>query len=259
MENLLLIEVFDNKAKCIYKTKKGSAECETLVFDEIKRNLVNINTELFVKIYGTFNANGIVFFPGNVLIIDIFDYQKKVRKKVAATSLMELVNSLIYIDIKGVNRTSLSINNYTQILFEKEVFMTILALTQQYFMFDSLELEKPLNLTVNTSNGIQTLINEGKSSCIMEPIIGLNKYACIEVMSIDSDRLLWALSMNNCFTSINFSTGDYFLSLEVKNANGDIDNIYLMRGCKDFWNSIKVYLNQDNVFFGIDKGVLNSD
>jgi len=65
--------------------------------------------------------------------------------------------------------------------------------------------------------------------------------------------------MNNCFTSINFSTVDYFLSLEVKNANGDIDNIYLMRGCKDFWNSIKVYLNQDDVFFGIDKGVLNID
>lgn len=251
MQNFLIIEIFNNKLKCVIKTKEGSSQCDICVINSIKRILPKINSRYLIKIYGTFDINGAVFGCNNGLTIDILDCKYKVSKKHRATSMDEMIDIITNINSECVKRKALIIKNYNQIIFDKDVFMIILALTQQYFMLNVLELKNRMKLDVITPNGIEALIKEGKSVCIMEPIMGLSSYENLEIMNVDSEKTLWAINLNNCISSLNLTTGNYYFSFEVKNSNGEVDIVRLERSCKEFWSNIKVCEFQDDVYFGL--------
>lgn len=255
MENLLLIEVFNKRVKSIYKTKCGSAMCEKYISDELHRNIHKIKSNLLIKIYGTFDINGKIFFPGNALVVDIYDYQKKARKNDTVTSTEDLLNMLTNIEVKERCRKPIFVKDYNQIIFDKNVFMTILVLTQQFFWYDEVSLDKKLNMSVITTSGIQSLFVEGNSMKIMEPLIGIAGVDDMDKTSIDTCRGLWVINLNNCATCINIANGNYYLNLEVENSNGFVDNIYLIRSCKEFWTNLKVFSNDDDSYFILERAL----
>lgn len=258
MENLLLIEIFNNDIKCICKTKSDNIECSSVIREVLESNLGRINANFLITIYGAFDDKGEVFFEGNILNVDVLDCENRMRKSLIAVSLADLIDKLITIEFESVCREMIPVENYDKIVFEKELFMLMLILIQQLFWYNNIDLDKKVDLSVVTVNGIQKLINNGKGERIMEPITGLYGYKGIEEVSLDNTYLR-GINLNNCTTCLNLSSGDYCLSLEVIDTQNRKDTIYIKRNYNEFWRDIKVCLCNDDVYFVLTRELKYND
>lgn len=254
MENLLQIEIFRNKVKYIIKSDKNGVECDDSIGDAIKKVLPMIDKRYLIKIVGKYNESGAIFDKGNTLAVIILNCENYISQTFVVTSIEELKKTLINIEIADeIKDASLNLNEYDYLIFSKEVFMNIVAITQQYCMENTIQLSNRIELEVFTPSGTYKMFDNGISYSIMEPILGLSNFNNIDMIVLNERRNLWACELNNCITSINMNTGEYTLSLVVKNDVREKDIVRVRRDMKELWNELKICKYQEDKYFCISK------
>lgn len=258
MENVLRIDIFNNRIKSIYKVKLGSKKCQRDLEESIKEILPSIDEKLLITFYGAFDNEGNPFFFGNTLVVEIFDTKSKKRDKVFLGSKEKVYEVLT--SVKSTLPSNRTMKKEKKvILFSPEVFMIILALTQQFFMFEEVKFDKKISLSVCTPMGKQSLIFEGKSNSILSPGMSIEDYVGFEEMHDNESGMVTAIEINSIISAINVKTGYYSLNLEVEDSEGNRDTVYVFCGCKEFWENLKLCKGTQGILFGIDKGVELND
>ena len=127
--------------------------------------------------------------------------------------------------------------------------MNILLITQQYLFQTKVTLQKKINIEVQTLSGVEYLFSDGESNAIQDSILELSDAENIECITLERKKIIVAEMMNTCITSLNFYTGEYTLSLTVKDLLNRQGNIVLIRDILDFWNQLKLCIYNGDEFF----------
>lgn len=147
------------------------------------------------------------------------------------------------------------IDKFRGVRFNRDVFIGILQLTQQYILFRDLYLKKPINVKVMTIEGQKDLFVNGEGKKIQTQIVDIIDQSEDEVSEeVNRNEILDIICLNNSITALNFTSSTFFLNVCALTEQKEQATIYIKSDIKEFWSNIHIVKVNGSLFWEFIKG-----
>lgn len=255
MENLLQIDIYRGRIKAVIKGENEQIEIKFLKM--VKRWALEVDLNKIIKIICMYNDDGDIFYAGNQVLVQQIDCVKKELRTSVCFS-QEQIKDAIFKKMDNTKRKVLDtdqIDKFRGVRFNRDVFIGILQLTQQYILFRDLYLKKPINVKVMTIEGQKDLFVNGEGKKIQTQIVDIIDQSEDEVSEeVNRNEILDIICLNNSITALNFTSSTFFLNACALTEQKEQATIYIKSDIKEFWSNIHIVKVNGSLFWEFIKG-----
>lgn len=206
-----------------------------------------------ISFWFNYHIQGILFFDNNELSDEnnrvnlfLFDLQRKIKSSFQCSSIEKVMEEIRNYCIAVKNLPSVincvRIEECPNIILSKIVLLKICSITQQHFLYNTVQLVTDLTLNVRTMKGVKQLFLQGKSQPIIYPIFSVENFENIgKYLGNGEKELFFGEELINYSSSLCFHTGEYAFSFEIFNMNRTMRSYIRVRSSiQSFWSSVKM-------------------
>lgn len=244
------INIFRGKSEYIFfEDNKMTTNSET-ANSEIDKWLKELEEISFLLNY---YIQGILFldddelsYEGNRVNLFLFDLQRKNKLSFQCDSIekvmKEVRNHCIAVKNLPADIQYVRVEECSNVVLSRLVLHKICTITQQYFLYNTVQLKIDLTLNVRTVKGTKPLFLKGKSQQILQPIVSVENFENIEkCLSEEEIEMFSGEDLINYGSSLCFHTGEYAFSFEILNMDRTIRSYIRVRSSvQSFWSSLKM-------------------
>lgn len=244
----LQIDIFRGQPKYIF-FGINAVEDKLIVNNEIDKWLKELEE---ISFWFNYHIQGIVFFDNNELSDEnnrvnlfLFDLQRKIKSSFQCGSMEKVMEEIrnYCIALKKLPSVinCVRIEECPNVILSKMVLLKICSITQQFFLYNTVQLITDLTLNVRTMKGVKQLFLNGKSQQVIFPILSVENFENIDkCLENEKIELFFGEELINYSSSLCFHTGEYAFSFEIFNMDRTMRSyIHVRSSIQSFWSSIK--------------------